>query len=200
MRAHLVYLVYKITLVANFLAALVSARQVGERIVNGQNATQGQFPYQVSWLADNDEHICGGSIFTETTIITAAHCCEIDDWGKWPFIHTKIVAGGLSLQVPLEFEQITYVKSHIIHPEYNSLTFPHYQHDICLLSLYSPLQLIGNVSKIFLDEEDPVVDTKCLVSGWGALTVSIPCSDNRTSNLHFCTSLEWGRIHGSSMD
>ena len=62
------------------LVSLISAsRQFDDKIVNGQDATQGQFPYQVSWCFDNDVYcfnFCGGSIFTETTIITAAHCCD----------------------------------------------------------------------------------------------------------------------------
>ena len=48
----------------------------GDRIVGGQDAVVGQFPWQVLWT--NDFMIyCGGTIFNESTIITAAHCCKV---------------------------------------------------------------------------------------------------------------------------
>ena len=68
----------------SMMVSLVSAKQMN-RIINGKNATQGQFPYQVSWGFDYFEsfeyiklrvNFCGGSIIDKTTIITAAHCCE----------------------------------------------------------------------------------------------------------------------------
>lgn len=46
-----------------------------ERIVGGDLATIGQFKYQVS-LQSYDEHICGGSIISDTHILTAAHCVD----------------------------------------------------------------------------------------------------------------------------
>ena len=167
------------------LVSLISAsRQFDDKIVNGQDATQGQFPYQVSWCFDNDVYcfnFCGGSIFTETTIITAAHCCdaigkpeftnqdnEIIDWSD-----TKIVVGELELLFDSGLEQVRKIKSHVIHPFYDTSNFPTYQHDICLLTLDSPLELNRNVRRINLDEEDPMVATKCQVSGWGSLAVSI---------------------------
>ena len=169
------------------LATLASAWQLyeeelesidNERIVNGKNATQGQFPYQVSWCYDTDVYcfnFCGGSIYTETTIITAAHCCE--GIGTFSNDHnetvgwedTKIVAGELDVLYPSGFEQIRKIKSHIMHPDYNSTT---YHNDICLLTLDSPLEFDENVDRVFLDAKAPVVDATCQVSGWGDQEVS----------------------------
>ena len=171
MRVHLDIL-HHVIFTANFLGSLISARQVGERVVKGENATQGQFPYQVAWCFDvNCQNVCGGSILNETTIITAAHCCD-KDWEYWPldWPDTIIVAGELNLQVVSGIEQVRHIKNLTIHPDYNDAT---YQNDICLLTLDSPLEFNGNVSRIYLDEEDPVVDTKCQVSGWGSLVVGI---------------------------
>ena len=36
-----------------------------------------------------------------------------------------------------------------------------------------------NVNRIYLDEEDPVVDTTCQVSGWGQYFVSIQTKKRR---------------------
>ena len=175
MRVHLDNL-HNVIFTANFLSSLISARQIGERVVKGENATQGQFPYQVAWCFDvNCQNVCGGSIFNETTVITAAHCCED--------IHlpdTKIVAGELNLEVDSGIEQVRQIKSLLIHPDYNSDTV---QNDICLLTLNSPLEFNGNVSRIYLDEDDPVVDTKCQVSGWGDLVVSIQSTLHGSSKI-----------------
>ena len=142
-----------------------------EIIVNGKNATQGQFPYQVSWCYDTDEgycfNFCGGSIFTETTIITAAHCCEGIGETEWEY--TKIVAGELDLYVESGLEQVRKIKGHIVHPDYNSTTL---HNDICLLTLDSPLEFNENVNRVFLDAKKPVVNATCQVSGWGDLQVS----------------------------
>lgn len=59
-----------------FGANTVTGRATGRptnRIVNGLDASQGQFPYQIS-LRKNSMHHCGGSIITNRFILTAAHC------------------------------------------------------------------------------------------------------------------------------
>ena len=162
------------------MVSLVSARQM-ERIFNGKNATQGQFPYQVSWQKCKHSYgdsycfnFCGGSIFNKTTIITAAHCCE--GFGKpdenndiFYWSDTEIVAGDFNLVDKSGFEQVKKIKSHIIHPHYRHLLN---QNDICLLTLKSPLEFNQYVDKIDIGEKKPVVGTKCQVSGWGRMGVS----------------------------
>ena len=138
-------------------------------------ATQGQFPYQVLWCFDLlCSSFCGGSIFNERTIITAAHCC--DNVGKpdeLDLSKTVIVAGitnkvfGMVMGGP---QQGRRVKSHIKHPDYNTIT---YQSNICLLTLDIPLEFNVNISKIELDFEEPLVDTNCTVSGWDEVNSQI---------------------------
>ena len=165
------------------MVSLVSARQM-ERIFNGKNATQGQFPYQVSWQMCFDSigrclHFCGGSIFNKTTIITAAHCC--DRFGKpdennnilqyWS--DSIIVAGAFNLrnlQEESRSVQFRKIEDLIIHPQYRSKLFE--SNDICLLTLELPLEFNQYVRPIYLDKKKPVVGTKCLVSGWGDKGVS----------------------------
>lgn len=48
------------------------------RIVGGDLASPGQFPYQValSMIAGKDSWFCGGSIIEAHWIVTAAHCTD----------------------------------------------------------------------------------------------------------------------------
>lgn len=50
-------------------------RQPDSRIVNGREAREGEFPYQLS-LRRQTVHICGASILSGNWAITAAHCID----------------------------------------------------------------------------------------------------------------------------
>lgn len=60
-----------------FLVLAVPLATAQERIVGGDLAELGQFPYQVAiYFIDKDKKtfICGGSIVNEEWVLTAAHC------------------------------------------------------------------------------------------------------------------------------
>ena len=44
------------------------------RIVDGTEAIEGQFPYQVSLRSTNNRHFCGGFIISSRWIGSATHC------------------------------------------------------------------------------------------------------------------------------
>ncbi|XP_062549416.1 brachyurin-like [Armigeres subalbatus] len=48
------------------------------RVTNGQEATPGQFPYQIALLSTftGGTGLCGGSVLTTNYILTAAHCVQ----------------------------------------------------------------------------------------------------------------------------
>ena len=59
-----------------FVHVLNTPKLSDGRIINGENATLGQFPWQTGiYLAYNDTYywFCGGSIISEEWILTAAH-------------------------------------------------------------------------------------------------------------------------------
>merc|ERR1712226_336206 len=51
----------------------------GERIVGGTKAALGEFPYIVSLQISEGGSRCGGSIYDERTVVTAAHCVDDED-------------------------------------------------------------------------------------------------------------------------
>lgn len=46
-----------------------------EVIVNGENALPGEFPWHVA-LYFGGQYFCGGSLISDSFVITAAHCVE----------------------------------------------------------------------------------------------------------------------------
>ena len=71
-----------------FLVTNVAAKVKDEEpsrlgIVGGHKASEGQFPYMVSFqlLKEGKDwpshtHFCGGAIIDRRNVLTAAHCCE----------------------------------------------------------------------------------------------------------------------------
>ena len=69
------------------------------KIVNGEDAVLGQFPYQVLWAYEGNV-LCGGSIYNKSTIITAAHCCKVFEEGEQAeglLELTSIMAGFINI-------------------------------------------------------------------------------------------------------
>ena len=146
------------------------------RIVGGEDAVLGQFPYQVLWAGTPVGPqfklvVCGGSIYNEVTIITAAHCCKLFDEGLIHLNETFIMAGRIDIDDVVNGQEIS-ITSYLIHPDFDIDS--HYN-DICLLNLdwTTGLVFTEKVNAIALNSETLVPDTKCIVSGWGTLEVRV---------------------------
>ena len=141
------------------------------RIVGGEDAVLGQFPHQVLWARSvNGDVVCGGSIYNEVTIITAAHCCKLFDEGIVQLTETIIMAGRIDIDDIVNGQEIS-IQSYLIHPDY--IGIDNHYNDICLLTLENELEFNDNVKAIALNTETLEAGIKCNVSGWGTLEVRV---------------------------
>ena len=110
---------------------------------------------------------------------------------------TDIVAGRIVFDDFVNGQEIT-IKSYLIHPDYIGVSEDgsgSHANDICLLTLESDLEFNENVKAIALNNGNVDAGTKCIVSGWGTLTVSSSVSSNQgmidivMTNIFFTFSL-----------
>lgn len=137
------------------------------KIVGGKPASAGAFPWQVSlgvsWIADPySAHFCGGSVYSDRWIITAAHCAE-----DLTPLQVVITAGTNRLVATATRRN---VKRIIVHKDYNATTT---DNDVALMELMDPLPLgseIKSVTLLPLSSEDSLLieGAHLVVTGWGA--------------------------------
>ncbi|XP_068237777.1 trypsin-1-like [Palaemon carinicauda] len=133
-------------------------------IVGGDEATPGEFPHQISMQIESAFgrfHSCGGSIYNENYIITAAHCSE-----SLPVELVVVVAGEFDLAVESGDEQVITADALIIHENYDTFTM---ENDISLIKLSKPLVMNEMVKAIELPAQLELVEagTLCTTTGWG---------------------------------
>ncbi|KAG9341786.1 hypothetical protein JZ751_018508, partial [Albula glossodonta] len=129
------------------------------RIVNGENAVPGSWPWQVSLQDSSGFHFCGGSLISQYWVVTAAHCRVT------PSRH-YVILGEHDRQSGAEQIQVKSIARAITHPYYNSQNF---NNDITLLRLSSPAQLTARVSPVCLATSSTSVPsgTFCCKQYWG---------------------------------
>ncbi|KAM5221526.1 coagulation factor IX [Ctenodactylus gundi] len=134
------------------------------RVVGGEKAKPGQFPWQVLLKSDT-KAFCGGSIVNEKWIVTAAHCIN-------PGVKIEVVAGEYDTDKQEDTEQTRNVIQIILHHSYNA-TVNKYNHDIALLELDKPLTLNSYVTPICIaNREYTNIFLRFgsgYVSGWGRI-------------------------------
>jgi len=165
------------------------------RIVGGTEATPNSYPHLVFLLIDS-LYVCGGNIFNENTIITAAHCADGAN-------RIQITAGAHDQTVSEPSQQIVISTSHIEHPDWNSFTL---SGDVAILYLDSPLTFSDEIGSIDLAQAEPAVGDDVNMAGWGKTCdqfncgvsdvvneVTVPVLDDSVADDYYGT-LDWDRI------
>ncbi|XP_052738135.1 transmembrane protease serine 9-like [Bicyclus anynana] len=132
----------------------------GNKIVGGYDTTIQDFPYQAYLLLQkgSDYYQCGGSIISDSYILTAAHCLSGVSKVFARVGSTDADSGGTQYKS-------THFKAH---PKYNPGTL---DYDVGLIHFSNKINLDGeNAKAIQLAESGSSVppDTTLTVSGWGA--------------------------------
>uniref|UniRef100_A0A452UF69 chymotrypsin n=1 Tax=Ursus maritimus TaxID=29073 RepID=A0A452UF69_URSMA len=136
------------------------------RIVNGEDAVPGSWPWQVSLQDSTGFHFCGGSLISEDWVVTAAHCG----------VRTthRVVAGEFDQGSDAEDIQVLKIAKVFKNPKFNIFTI---NNDITLLKLATPARFSQTVSAVCLPNEndDFPAGTLCATTGWGLTKHTSEC-------------------------
>ncbi|ROK56432.1 Serine protease 27 [Anabarilius grahami] len=136
---------------------------LSNRIVGGENATAGSWPWQVSIHVFGTSHNCGGTLITKDWVLSAAHCFQ-------NFLLSDVVMyfGRLNQSGSNPNEISRTARQIINHPNYNSSTF---DNDIALVQLSSPVNFTDYIKPVCLAAAGSVFDggMESWATGWGRL-------------------------------
>ncbi|MEZ4752961.1 MAG: serine protease, partial [Bdellovibrionota bacterium] len=147
-----------VCLILVFFLNSISIAQPNSRIIDGEIAATGLYPYMASIVSKEKKngykHHCGASIINDRYLLTAAHCVGTGDYVLVGSQDITKRGGSTSLEI----------SGFIIHPDFMYLMM---EADIALLKVYGelgqPLVYLPEMS-----EEDPAIGkTHARVVGWG---------------------------------
>ncbi|KAL7743638.1 hypothetical protein ACLKA6_019256 [Drosophila palustris] len=131
------------------------------RIISGKQATAGQFPWQVILKRDQwDDLLCGGSIISDSWVLTAGHCAYGRD-------SLYLVFGTIELNDD-NAQSMTSTKL-FVHPNYNDKM----NNDVALVQLPQQLIFSSKVQPIQLvsssQSTNNYVGTLATIAGFGLI-------------------------------
>ncbi|XP_047390305.1 serine protease 27 isoform X3 [Sciurus carolinensis] len=132
------------------------------RMVGGQDAMEGEWPWQVS-IQRNGSHFCGGSLITEQWVLTAAHCfSNTSETSLY-----RVLLGARQLLQPGPHAVYAHVRRVESNPLYQGMAS---SADVALVELEAPVAFTNYILPVCVP--DPTVifekDMNCWVTGWGS--------------------------------
>ncbi|XP_014261431.1 chymotrypsin-2-like [Cimex lectularius] len=144
--------------VKKYFANIFAPGQI--RVIGGSNAVRGQFPYQVLMRVMNKgkQFFCGGSVISDSHVLTAAHCVEN--------VSFLLLTFGSVTTSPLDGTESRFVTKNdvVAHPDYDPVDV---KNDIALIFLNRPVQLSVYVSPVQLPTSNYVENVDGYLTGWG---------------------------------
>ncbi|KAJ2541427.1 Transmembrane protease serine 11D [Coemansia sp. RSA 1853] len=138
--------------------------RLNKRIVGGTQASDHAFPFAVylsieshpSWHA-----VCGGTLISDTHIVTAAHCVH----------HARIASVKIGLgHSTLNRQQQSVASNITVHPQFNIRTLAN---DIAIVYLPRPIHMTRNVHRIPVYFGHINEGARVVAMGWGVTSNNI---------------------------
>ncbi|XP_071854282.1 transmembrane protease serine 3-like isoform X2 [Apostichopus japonicus] len=133
------------------------AEGVNSRIIGGNDASLGNWPWIGSIRTSSGKYLCSASLIHPEWAVTARHC--IGQGGH------EVVFGDILLSESSPYQQrVTFTPSG--HPDFSYATL---QHDIALLHLNRSVNVTDYVRPVCLAEfeNETSIYEECLIAGWG---------------------------------
>ncbi|XP_050931475.1 tryptase [Lates calcarifer] len=126
------------------------------RIVGGQNAPPGSWPWQVILIKDNGD-LCGGSLINDQWVLTSSSCIKGSP-------NITVILGRHSQSGPSNDEVSLGVSQIILHPSFGFIF-----NDIALLELSASVNFTDYIRPVCLASADSTfhTGTNSWVTGWG---------------------------------
>ncbi|KAL0266945.1 UNVERIFIED_CONTAM: hypothetical protein PYX00_009349 [Menopon gallinae] len=140
------------------------------RIVGGVDTDITQVPYQVA-LESNGNHFCGGTLISDSVVLTAAHCMIFSP-------STLRVRAGSSRRG--NGGVVAGVTSAKKHPKYNQYNL---DYDVAIMRLSNRIPISEKSKPILPTSSEVTPDTNLKVSGWGMTREGGQCAEQLQSVL-----------------
>ncbi|XP_061310341.1 suppressor of tumorigenicity 14 protein-like [Pezoporus flaviventris] len=154
------------------------------RIVGGEDAGSGKWPWQASLHVGAHGHVCGACLISNRWLLSAAHCFLDSDSVRYSIPSGWRAYMGLRTVTEKSSRvAMRSIKRIVVHPQYDHSTS---DYDIALLEMETPVFFSELVQPICLPSTSRVFvyGTVCYVTGWGAIK----------ENSHLAKTLQEARV------